>query len=102
MCRSLLTLYEWCQCHESEVHIACNGVAGGSCTTVASETVRMQCYCRRHATTGWETEAKARRKQRKLDKKKNKNSTDTNGSNRIRRRWSVFPKTEKSDVTSTA
>jgi hypothetical protein len=100
MCRSLLTLYEWCQCNVVEVHVACTGVNGGSCTSVASETVRMHCYCWHHATKGWKSEAQFRKMQKKLEKKKGKKTLNINGFSRLRRRLSSFGQSEKSDVSA--
>lgn len=74
MCRTSAALYVWCQCEEAHVLEPCHSssASNGSCDSVASETVYLQCFCHYHASNGFTTIRKDQRLQKKADKKKNK------------------------------
>lgn len=48
----------------------CSARIRGRCPGVMTETVRLQCFCRRHATTSWVTEKKGSKEFTKMNREK--------------------------------
>ncbi|RWQ94263.1 hypothetical protein C8Q69DRAFT_473326 [Paecilomyces variotii] len=75
MCKQSMTFYEWCQCQEDMGKTNCSARIRGRCPGIMTETVRLQCFCSRHATSSWVTEKKGRKEIIKT------------GRDKIARRW---------------
>ncbi|KAL1996340.1 hypothetical protein VTN49DRAFT_105 [Thermomyces lanuginosus] len=74
MCRTSLLLYEWCHCEEGQILETCDN-PGDNCDVGSRDTVRLYCYCRRHASKSFLSVAKDRKRQRKLERKNNKRNS---------------------------
>ncbi|KAL5360128.1 hypothetical protein BJX96DRAFT_149812 [Aspergillus floccosus] len=62
MCRQFFTLYEWCQCEEDAGQEVCGGHIQAGCPGTSIETIHMQCFCNLHATKGFKSEKKSKKR----------------------------------------
>jgi hypothetical protein len=65
MCQQYYAQYQWCHCEEHAGHTLCGEGKREDCPGVNVEVMRMQCFCRTHATTSWMTESKSKKKNKK-------------------------------------